>query len=104
MGPIGIAWLVACLAGIALSLKSASVLGARSRWTAIGWWLTLAYFALAIPRAWGAYAPLHVEYVALAALVVAFVAAGRADEPQAEPWWWPTHAGLTGAERRRDRS
>jgi hypothetical protein len=100
MGLLGIGWLVVCALGVAVSLKSIGVLREPSRWTAIGWCLTVAYFVLAIPRAWGASAPLHVEYVALAGLIVAFVVAGRRDEPQAEPWWWPTHTGLTGAQRR----
>jgi hypothetical protein len=94
-------WLAVCVAGAALSLKSVAVLGPRSRWTAAGWWFTLAYFAFA------GYAdiakstvPFHLEYWSLGALTVAFIVAGVKDEPQAEPWWWPTRASTTRAERR----
>ena len=96
MNPGAIVWLAVCVAGGALSLKSIVVLDARSRWTAAGWWFTLAYFALA---AYGgivkAPLPLHPEYWALGALTVAFGIAGVRDEPQAEPWWWPTRASTT---------
>jgi hypothetical protein len=44
--------------------------------------------------------PLHLEYVCLAALTVAFIVAGVRDEAQAEPWWWPTHLGTTRRERK----
>jgi hypothetical protein len=96
-----IGWLVICVAGFALSLRSASVLRSRSVWTIAGWLATAAYFAIAAyDAARAAHAPLHADYVALAVLVLAFVIAGIRDEPQAEPWYWPAHAGPTGRERR----
>ena len=95
-----IAWLLVCLAGAALSVKSISVLDARSRWTAAGWWFTLAYFVLAgYAAAAGSHLPLRPEYWALGALTVTFVVAGVKDEPQAEPWWWPSRASATRRER-----
>ncbi len=97
--------LAACVAGIALSLKSAAVLDARSRATALGWLLTAAYFGVAASdAARAASAPYHIDYALIAALTVAFGIAGARDEPQAEPWWWPRQAGLTGAERRARRT
>jgi hypothetical protein len=95
------AWLVACAAGAALSLKSIVVLDARSRWTAAGWWFTLGYFALAgYAASVGTHLPLRPEYWCLAALTLAFIVAGVRDEPQSEPWWWPTHPSTTRTERR----
>jgi hypothetical protein len=94
-------WLAVCAAGFALSVKSISVLGRRSARTVAGWVATAAYFLIAGADAVrGRPAPAHLDYVALALLTVAFVAAGIGDEPQAEPWWWPSGAGPTGAERR----
>ncbi len=94
-------WSVVCLAGLALSVRSAAVLRSPSAWTIAGWCFTALYFGIAGGDALrAAPAPAHVDYVALALLVAAFVIAGLRDEPQAEPWWWPGHAGLTGAERR----
>ena len=96
-----IAWLAVCAAGVALSLRSISVLDARSRWTAVGWWFTLAYFVFAgysaIVRA---HLPFVPEYWSLGALTLAFVVAGVKDEPQSEPWWWPNRASTTRRERR----
>lgn len=101
MSILSVFWIIACIVGLALSLKSVAVLGPRSRSTALGWLLTAIYFAVAALDAWrSARAPYHLDYVVLAALTVAFIVAGVRDEPQAEPWWWPSHAGLTGAERR----
>jgi hypothetical protein len=95
-----VAWVAVCAAGAVLSLKSISVLDARSRWTAAGWWFTLVYFALAgYAAVAGTHLPLRPEYWALGALTVAFVIAGVQDEPQSEPWWWPTKASTTRAER-----
>lgn len=97
-----VAWLVLCVAGAVLSLKSIAVLDGRSRWTAAGWWFTLLYFAVAgYSAAAHAYLPLRPEYWALAALTIAFIVAGVKDEPQSEPWYWPVRAGSTRAERRR---
>jgi len=98
-------WLTACALGITLSLRSVAVLRARSRWTMLGWLATAAYFVIAaIDAARASPAPLHLDYIALGALAAAFVVAGIRDEPQAEPWWWPRHAGATGSERRAKRS
>jgi len=99
-----ILWLVVCASALALSLASVRVLGPRSRATQSGWIATAAYAAVAgIDLLRAQSAPLHVDYALLGALAVAFVVAGFRDEPQAEPWWRPTHAGLTGAERRAKR-
>ena len=101
MSFLSVFWLVACIGGLALSLKSAAVLGVRSRATALGWVLTAAYFAIAAVDVLRATRPpLHLDYVLLAALTAAFIVAGVRDEPQAEPWWWPSASGLTGKERR----
>ncbi len=94
-------WLTTCALGFALSLKSVSVLGPRSRWTAAGWAFTAIYFAIAAyDAARAAHASAHLDYVDLAILTICFIIAGRRDEPQAEPWYWPTFTGQTGAERR----
>ncbi len=104
MNPTLVAWSVLCVAGLLLSLRSVSVLRSGSPWTSVGWLLTAAYFALelgAVVRR--AATPLHLDYVLLALLTLAFVAAGVRDERQAEPWWWPSGTGLTGRERRERR-
>jgi hypothetical protein len=103
MTPFLLIWLVLCAAGTALSCKSVIVLGTRSRWTQVGWAATAGYFIIAGGKAATGTAFAHVDYGALALLTVAFVVAGMRDEPQAEPWWWPTHAGPTGRERRERR-
>ncbi len=83
-------WELVCVAGLLLSVKSVAVLGRLSSFTIAGWAFTAAYFALAAYDAWRrTTAPLHVDYALLAALTIAFIVAGRRDEPQAEPWWWP---------------
>lgn len=90
-----------CLLGIAVCAKTIAVLGRSAPWTSGAWFLTALYFiavlykVLLAPRL-----PGFVEYVILAGLTGAFVVAGVRDERQAEPWWWPTHRGLTRAERR----
>lgn len=104
MNPMLVAWSVLCVAGLLLSLRSVAVLRSGSPWTSVGWLLTAAYFALelgAVIRR--AATPFHLDYGLLAALTLAFVAAGVRDERQAEPWWWPSQAGLTGRERRERR-
>lgn len=104
MPVLTVSWLAICALGIALSLKSVAVLGPRSRGTVLGWLLTAGYFALAaFDAARAAKAPYHADYGLLAALTLAFIFAGIRDEPQADPWYWPTHAGLTGKERRATR-
>lgn len=101
MSFVSVIWIVACIVGLALSIKSVAVLGARSRATAVGWIATAAYFVIAAVDAVRARsAPAHVDYAVLAILTIAFVVAGVRDEPQAEPWWWPRAPGLTGRERR----
>lgn len=105
MSLFSLVWLAVCALGIALSLKSVSVLGSRSRGTALGWLFTAVYFTIAAVDAWrAAKAPYHIDYVALAALTIAFIVAGIRDEPQAEPWYWPSRVGATGKERRATRS
>ncbi|GAC1524304.1 MAG: hypothetical protein NVS2B8_07950 [Vulcanimicrobiaceae bacterium] len=101
MSILGVLWLIVCISGVALSFASARVLGPASRATAAGWFATAGYFAVAaIDVVRGTKAPLYADDVLLAVLAIAFVTAGRRDEPQAEPWYLPTHAGLTGAQRR----
>lgn len=101
MSIVSVIWILTCVVGFALSLKSAAVLGARSRATVVGWLATALYFIIAaIDGVRGRSAPAHVDYVALAILTIAFVVAGVRDEAQAEPWWWPSTVGLTGAQRR----
>ncbi len=100
-GMLGYLWFAACLLGAVLSLKSITVLRMRSVWTIAGWAATAVYFAIeAVAAARATHPPGHADYIALGLLTLCFVLAGIRDEPQAEPWWWPTHAGLTGAERR----
>jgi hypothetical protein len=94
-------WLAVCAAGLVLSLKSAAVLRRRSPWTIAGWLATAAYFVIAAAAAATAtHPPAHADYIALAALTLCFIVAGLRDEPQAEPWYWPTAPGPTGAERK----
>ena len=94
-------WIATCALGLIVSIASTRVLGERSRATIAGWIATGGYCIVAAIDAFRAMpAPLHIDYVLLAALTIAFVIAGKRDEPQAEPWWLPTHAGPTGAERR----
>jgi hypothetical protein len=101
MNVAALVWLVACVAGIALSLKSVAVLRSPSAWTIAGWVFTALYCAIAAyDVARSRPAPAHVDYVTLALLTICFIVAGRRDEPQAEPWWWPRGAGPTGAQRR----
>ena len=93
-----IVWLAICAAGAALSVRSIAVLGGPSPLTRLGWLATLAYFGLsAYDAARAVAAPAHADYLLLAALLLAFVVAGLRDEPQAEPWWWPTGAGEDGS-------
>ncbi len=89
----------------ALSARSFTALGAQAPWTRAGWAGTIGYCGAAIVeyststyRVAGGYA----AYAFLILLAIAFVIAGVRDEPQAEPWYWPTHAGPTRAQRRRD--
>jgi hypothetical protein len=101
MNLVAVVWLAACVAGIALSLKSVAVLRSPSAWTIAGWVFTALYCAIAAyDVARNRHAPAHVDYVILAFLTICFIVAGRRDEPQAEPWWWPRGAGPTGAQRR----
>jgi hypothetical protein len=98
---VALAWVLICVAGTLLSLKSVWTIRMCSPWTAAGWCLTALYFVLAgakVAAAWPP--PFHAEYVCLVLLTVAFVGAGLRDERQAEPWWWPERAGLRGRERR----
>ncbi|MBD5605798.1 MAG: hypothetical protein IAI48_12035 [Candidatus Eremiobacteraeota bacterium] len=94
-------WIVVCVLGAVLSVRSIVVLRSRSGWTIAGWAATAVYFVVAgIAAARASHAPAHVDWAALAILTVCFVVAGVRDEPQAEPWWWPVRAGRTGKERR----
>jgi hypothetical protein len=99
------AFVVFDVALAALSLRSIVVLRSAAPWTSIGWAGTVGYGiaaaceyssdALHTPGAIAAYAFIVI-------LAVAFVIAGVRDEPQAEPWWWPTHVGPTRAEKRKN--
>ena len=96
-----ISWLAACCALGILSLGSARYLDARSRATQVGWIATFVYCVItAAALVARAHVPLHADDLVLVVLAIAFIVAGRRDEPQAEPWYWPTHVGPTGAERR----
>jgi hypothetical protein len=97
-----IIFIIVCLLGIALSIKSLIVLGSAAPWTSAGWWLTVVYFVAVSVKAAGAYpVSSYLEYGVLAALAIAFVVAGVRDERQAQPWWWPTERSGTRAEKRR---
>ncbi len=98
-GPATLAWLAVCLAGIALSMQSIRFTASRAPWTAAGWLATIGYFVAAAFKAAAIAPPLHLEYWFIGALCVLFAVAGVRDEPQAEPWWWPTHTGTTRAQR-----
>jgi hypothetical protein len=96
-----VGWGVLCAAGLLLSVRSAAVLRSGSPWSLAGWIASAGYFAIALADALRrASAPYHLDYALLAILTASFVAAGVRDERQAEPWWWPVRAGLTGRERR----
>ncbi len=85
-----------------LSIRSIAVLRSRAPWTTAGWAGTLAYCIAAVVEFSNeaAHRPAAlIAYACLLALAIAFVVAGVRDEPQAEPWWWPTHVGPTRAER-----
>jgi fucose 4-O-acetylase-like acetyltransferase len=97
-------WSALCVAGLALSLRSAVALRSGSPWSLAGWLASALYFVIALADVLRrASAPFHLDYVVLAILIATFVVAGVRDERQAEPWWWPTHAGPTGRERRAGR-
>ena len=86
-----------------LSLRSIWIARARAPWTSAGWAGTFAYClaaAVEFSGVPGYHAASIVAYVFLVVLAAAFVIAGIRDEPQAEPWWWPSHLGRTRAERR----
>jgi hypothetical protein len=85
-----------------LSVRSIVVLRARAPWTSAGWAGTLGYCIAAVVEFSNeeTHRPAAlIAYAFLLALAIAFVVAGVRDEPQAEPWWWPTHVGPTRAER-----
>jgi hypothetical protein len=91
------------IALIVLSVRSIAVLGAKAPWTSLGWAGTVGYaIAAALEYSLdGTHATAAlVAYAFIGLLTIAFVVAGVRDEPQAEPWWWPSHVGLTRAQRR----
>ena len=101
---MGIAAIVLVVSGlgIALSAKSLAALGRAAPWTSAGWCLTLLYFIeTGVKATLAPGLPAVAEYGALAALTLAFGVAGVRDEPQAEPWWWPSRRSATRAEKRR---
>jgi hypothetical protein len=85
-----------------LSVKTLVVLrGPAAPWTFAGWVFTIGYDCAASYEIVAAtHLPAHVPYWFLIALIVAFVVAGIRDEPQAEPWWWPSGLGATRAGKR----
>ena len=101
MHPLLMLWLAVCAAGAALSCAASRFWAPRRRSRAsAGSRRSRISRSPGGTRCGGHGAPAHADYVALAALTAAFVAAGLRDEPQAEPWWWPAGAGPTGRERR----
>ncbi len=100
MQPLYVAFDVALAA---LSVRSVAVLRTAAPWTSAGWAGTLGYCiaaAVEFSREGEQRIAAYVAYFFLLVLTVAFVVAGVRDERQAEPWWWPTHAGPTRAEKR----
>ena len=86
-----------------LSMRSLVILRAAAPWTSAGWAGTFGYCIAAVLEFSGSAAHATaalVAYAFLVALAIAFVVAGVRDEPQAEPWWWPTHVGPTRAQKR----
>lgn len=88
-----LAYCVGAAALAIVGLKSIAVLArVGSPWTLAGWAFSTLYCVLIIGRliAQAPALPFHIEYVALALMVVAFLVAGIRREPQADPWWWPS--------------
>ena len=101
MNPVYVAFDAAV---VVLALRTLVVLGTQAPWTSLGWLATVGYFAAAgwryaheysqpgiVAFAWGCFM----------LLAAAFIVAVWRDEPQAEPLLWPTHVGLTRAQKRR---
>jgi hypothetical protein len=87
-----------------LSLRTLAVLRTSAPWTSAGWAFTIGYdCAATVEIVAHVHLPLHLAYWFLAALIVAFVIAGVRDEPQGDPWWWPTRLAATRAERNAQR-
>ena len=83
-----------------VSLRTLNVLDRKEPWTIFGWAFTVAYDCTASEEIIGhSHLPLHLPYLFLAGLTVAFIIAGIRDEPQPEPWWWPRRLGATRAQR-----
>ena len=83
-----------------LSLRSIWVARLRAPWTSAGWAGTFAYCiaaAIEFSSERAHQIASIVGYVFLIVLAAAFVIAGIRDEPQAEPWWWPSRVGRTRA-------
>lgn len=98
---IGYAYLVVLTALTVLSLRTIVILERNAPWTTAGWAFTILYDGAASYEILSrTHLPLHAPYLALAGLVVTFVIAGVLDEPQGDPWWWPSGLALTRAERR----
>jgi hypothetical protein len=84
-----------------LSVRTLVILKKEAPWTSAGWIFTILYDCGASDEILThTHLPLHAPYLALAALIVAFVIAGVRDEPQGDPWWWPSRLALTRAEQR----
>jgi hypothetical protein len=93
---IAYGWLALLLILAALCVRTIVVLRGAAPWTSAGWCATLAYCAAeGLEVLQGRHLPLHLPYLFLAALTVAFIVAGIRDEPQGEPWWWPAQLGAT---------
>jgi hypothetical protein len=98
---IDYAYLAILTALTILSLRTIVVLKWDARWTTAGWAYTILYDCTASYEILShRHLPLHGPYIALVALIVAFVIAGVRDEPQGDPWWWPSRLGLTRAQQR----
>jgi hypothetical protein len=98
----GYAYLALLTALTILSLRTIVILKREAPWTTAGWACTILYDCGASSEILShTHMPLHAPYIALAALIVAFLVAGVRDEPQGDPWWWPSRLALTRAERQR---
>jgi hypothetical protein len=98
---IGYGYLALLTALTILSLRTIVILRLEAPWTTAGWAFTILYDCGASYEILShTHLPLHASYIALVALIAAFVVAGVRDEPQGEPWWWPSRLALTRAEQR----
>jgi len=96
-----VTWSVFCVAGLALSVRSAAVARRVSPWTMTGWLGWAAFFALSLVLVAYPTRPLRlVGGAALIGVMVAWFVGGVRDERQPDPFWWPSRLGRTFRERR----